>query len=179
MSNDPFASGSEVPPEYGPDAQPASSPTQARQRVQAPAIALIVVGILNLLMALVQVTGTIWIAVAPQQIQKMMEDMQKGNAGAQNPFKDLLGGQGQQQIGGPASVIQNTVLSLLMVLIAVLNLIGGIFMLSLRSYALSIVGAISAAIPCLSCGGCCLFGEVIGIWALVVLVNNDVRSAFQ
>jgi hypothetical protein len=137
------------------------------------------VGILNLLLALTQVAGTIWMAVAPQQIQKMMEDMQKGNAGAPNPLKDMLGGQGQQQIGGPASVIQNTVVSLLMVLIAVLNLLGGIFMLSLRSYAVSVAGAISAAIPCLSCGGCCLFGEVIGIWALIVLLNTEVRSSFH
>ena len=179
MSYDPFASGSEVPPEYGPDAQPASDQTQVRQRVQAPGIALIVVGILNLLMALVQVAGTILIVAAPQQIQKMMEDMQKDNAGAPNPFKGLLGGQGQQQINSPAAVIQNTVLSLLMVLIAALNLLGGIRMLSLRSYALSVAGAISAAIPCISCGGCCLFGEAIGIWALIVLLNNDVRSAFQ
>src|SRR5262245_27729702 len=51
MSYDPFASGSEVPPEYGPDAQPTGDPTQARQCVQAPAIALIVVGILNLFLA--------------------------------------------------------------------------------------------------------------------------------
>lgn len=177
MSFDPYASGPEGSPEYVPSAQPATDTTLARQRVQAPAVALLVVGILNLLLALIQVAGTIWIIVAPAQIEKMMEDIQKDNAGAQNPFKAMLGG--QQQFAGPAAVIQNTVLSVLMVLIVGLNLLGGIRMLSLRSYALSVAGAICAAIPCLSCGGCCLFGEIIGIWALVVLLNPDVRSAFQ
>lgn len=180
MSFDPFASGPEgPPPEHGFTAQPPSEPTFARQRVQAPAIALLVVGILNLFPALIQIAGTVWIAVAPEQIQKMMEDMQKDNAGAQNPFKALLGGQGQAQIGSPASVIQNVVLSFVMVLIVVFNLLGAMRMLSLRSYALSVAGAICAAIPCLSCGGCCLFGEIIGIWALVVLLNPDVRSEFR
>jgi hypothetical protein len=179
MSFDPYASGPEEPPEYVPTAQPAADTTFVQQRVQTPAVALIVVGILNLFMALVQIAGTVWIIVAPEQIQKMMDDIQKDNPGGPNPFKAMLGGQGQQQFGGTASVIQNTILSLLMVLVVALNLFGGIRMLSLRSYPLSVAGAISAAVPCLSCGGCCLFGQIIGIWALVVLLNPDVRSSFQ
>src|SRR5579875_1003847 len=48
MSYDPYAAGSDLPPEYEPVEQPRAF-NQARKRVQAPAIALIVVGILNML----------------------------------------------------------------------------------------------------------------------------------
>lgn len=180
MSFDPFASSSEPPSEYGPPSVPPGDTSHARQRVQAPAIALIIVGILNLLMALVQVGGTILIVAAPEQIQKMMEEMKKDAAASPNPsLKEIFEAQDVRQIGGPASVIQNIMLSLVMVLIVVLNLLGGLCMHALKSYAFSIAGAISAAIPCLSCGGCCCFGEIIGIWALIVLLNEEVRAAFH
>ena len=58
-------------------------------------------------------------------------------------------------------------------------LVGGIRMLSLKNYGLAIVASILAAIPGFSCSGCCGFGAIIGIWALVVLINADVREAFQ
>lgn len=92
--------------------------------------------------------------------------------------------QDQQQNKTPeeekiSSVISNLVLSVLMMAIAILTMLAGFRMRSLRSYALSIVGAISAAIPCLSCGGCCGFGEIIGIWALIVLLNEQVKAAFR
>ena len=34
-------------------------------------------------------------------------------------------------------------------------------------------------VPCVSCAGCCGVGEVIGLWALIVLLSADVRSAFR
>jgi len=57
--------------------------------------------------------------------------------------------------------------------------LGGIRMVKLRSYGLAMTGAIFAAIPFVSPLGCCLIGEVVGIWALVVLFNADVRMAFS
>jgi hypothetical protein len=60
-----------------------------------------------------------------------------------------------------------------------LTMIGGWRMWSLRNYGLAVTGAIVAAIPCVSCAGCCGIGEGIGIWALVVLLNTDVRAAFR
>ncbi|MGH7172428.1 MAG: hypothetical protein ACRELG_19290, partial [Gemmataceae bacterium] len=185
MSFDPFAAGSDLPPDYGPAApSPADRTYYARQRVQAPAIALIVVGILNLLMTLLQVGMTAWIMVTPaQQIQKMMEErldiLEKGGVLPPDIRKKL--GEGWKDPGTAKSqtVIQYTISSLLMVLLTVLTLIGGVRMRSLRSYGLSVAGAISAAIPCITCGGTCCFGEIIGIWALVVLLNPDVKTAFR
>ncbi len=49
----------------------------------------------------------------------------------------------------------------------------------MKSYALALCGAISAAIPCISATACCGLGEGIGIWALVVLLSPDVKSVFR
>jgi hypothetical protein len=65
-------------------------------------------------------------------------------------------------------------------LAAVLPILGGARMRSLRSYGLSVTGAIVAAIPCLSIASCpCFLGLIFGIWALVVLLNPDVKNAFS
>jgi len=40
-----------------------------------------------------------------------------------------------------------------------------------------VLGAILTAIPILS--PCCLLGQIVGIWALVVLFNSDVHAAFK
>lgn len=60
-----------------------------------------------------------------------------------------------------------------------LTMIGGWRMWSLRNYGLALTGAIVTAIPCISCTACCGVGEGVGIWALVVLLNPDVRAAFR
>lgn len=179
MSFDPFAAGSEPPPEYGPAPLPPGGPSEyARQRVQAPAIALIVSGILNLLTALIQVGGTVFIAVVPPgEPQRMMIQALPPE------FAKAMQEQMEQAKADPQtekikSVVSNTIVSILMVIVSVLTLLGGMRMLSLRSYALSIAGAVSAAVPCISCGGLCCFGEIIGIWALIVLLNVEVRAAF-
>jgi hypothetical protein len=62
---------------------------------------------------------------------------------------------------------------------SVLSLIGGICMIRLRGYALSVTGAVATVIPCVTCTACCGVGEGIGIWALVVLMNEEVRAAFR
>jgi uncharacterized protein YacL len=179
MSFDPFAPGSDLPPEYGPAPQPPGDPTYARQRVQAPAIALIVSGVLNILTALIQVGGTVMIAVLPAgEPQRMMIKSLPPK------FAKAMQEQMEQENEDPQtakikSVISNTIGSILTIIVAVLTLLGGMRMLSLRSYALSVAGAISAAIPCISCSGLCCFGEIIGIWALIVLLNAEVRAAFQ
>ena len=39
--------------------------------------------------------------------------------------------------------------------------------------------AVLTAIPCISPASCCLLGEAMGIWALVVLLNQEIRAAFR
>ena len=55
-----------------------------------------------------------------------------------------------------------------------LVLMAGIFMKSLKAYVLCIIGCIASFML----NGCCCIGLPIGIWALVVLVNSDVKAGF-
>ena len=49
-------------------------------------------------------------------------------------------------------------------------------MTRLQGWGLALAGSILAMIPC---GSCCCFTLPFGIWALVVLVNKDVKAGFQ
>jgi hypothetical protein len=175
MSYDPYASGSDIPPEYGPAEPWPRHLAEIKSRVQAPAIALMVVGILNLL-------GVAWgffnvvittLTPANQFHQKMLDLYQ-----AFPQLQAELNKMSPDELKNQAMFVSWGMVTLGLV-IAVLTIAGGVCMLLLKNYALGICGAICAAIPCLSCGGCCLFGEIIGIWALVVLLSTEVRAAFQ
>ncbi|MCC6179361.1 MAG: hypothetical protein IT305_28980 [Chloroflexi bacterium] len=52
----------------------------------------------------------------------------------------------------------------------------GFQMRSLRGWGMSLAGAIVAAVPCLS--PCCILGLPIGIWAILVLIDEPVKQAF-
>jgi hypothetical protein len=53
---------------------------------------------------------------------------------------------------------------------------GALKMKSLTSKGYAMAGAITAMIPC---SGCCLLGLPFGIWALVVLSDAEVSTAFE
>ncbi|MDA1015192.1 MAG: DUF4339 domain-containing protein [Planctomycetota bacterium] len=57
-----------------------------------------------------------------------------------------------------------------------LILIGAINLHLTKSYGLAMTGAILSLIPCIT--SCCIGGIPIGIWALVVLNDPDVRDSF-
>jgi len=54
---------------------------------------------------------------------------------------------------------------------------GALQMKSLQSHGWAMTSAILAMVPCLS--PCCLLGLPIGIWALVVILSPEVKSAFR
>ena len=54
---------------------------------------------------------------------------------------------------------------------------GGMQMKALQNYPLVMAASILAIVPCLS--PCCLLGLPIGIWALVILLKPEVKSAFH
>jgi hypothetical protein len=68
-------------------------------------------------------------------------------------------------------------LNLLALILGVLTLLAGIKMLQRRSYGLVMTGVILGMLPCLS--PCCCTGLPFGIWALVVLSNPEVRNSFR
>ncbi len=174
MSYDPYAAGSDLPPEYEPVEQPRAF-NQARKRVQAPAIALIVVGILNMLWVGWTFFNVGMMTLTPaNQFHKQMLDLYQSFPQMQAEMSKRSPDELKTQ-----SLFIGWAWVALGLLSTVLVLAGGIRMLSLKNYALGIAGAVSAALPCLTCGGCCLFGEIIGIWALIVLINPEVREAFH
>ena len=79
----------------------------------------------------------------------------------------------QPQFGIGISLAQNAI----GIGLAILVLMGGIKMNKLESYSLAMAASIIAVIPCFS--PCCLLGIPIGIWALVVLNDPNVKSAFK
>lgn len=72
--------------------------------------------------------------------------------------------------------IQMAIFGTLGMTLDILILVGALRMGSLRGRTLAMVGAICAIIPANSC--CCI-GLPLGIWALIVLMNPDVKAAFE
>lgn len=71
----------------------------------------------------------------------------------------------------------NLPLNMLALGMSVLTLMAGIRMLQRRSRGLVMAGVIIGMLPCLS--ACCCTGLPFGIWALVVLSNEEVRKSFR
>jgi hypothetical protein len=66
--------------------------------------------------------------------------------------------------------------SIMGILIGGLIFFGAMKMRQLNNWGLALASSILAMIPCLS--PCCCLGLPIGIWALVVLLDNNVKASF-
>jgi hypothetical protein len=154
---------------------PAPAPSSsAAERTNLPGIFLLIVGILNVLGAgyfilsgingMSQAKQVENAPLTPEQ-KKAKEDLEKMGWSMEKAVRSFSGG-----------FIAAGVIGLLC---AALTIVGGIKMRSLQSRGLALTGAIVAMIPCISATGCCGVGEGIGIWALVVLMNAEVKAAFR
>jgi hypothetical protein len=171
MSFDPYAPEPQQP---SPDPLAPASSDAVRQRVQLPAIALIVIGVLNILLAVVCIGyGFVAAAVPPDQVEQAMEKSygkqweaakQQGWTidGILNIYRYGCPGLGGVEVVG-----------------SLLAIFAGARMLALKSYGLALMGAVITAVPCISPSACCGVGMGVGLWALVVLLQPDVRSAFR
>lgn len=183
MSNDAFGPASDLPPSRPPDpfgypgdvppAGPAVSEA-VRARVQAPAVALIIVGVLNLLLGLASgfygyQAGSVPEAIVEQELQTKNPAQYKQLKDLGWSIRDFLNFYFYGGIAGAG-------FGLLTALLAVL---AGVRMLALKSYGLAMFASVLVAIPVISCTGCCGLGEGIGIWSVVVLMNEEVKAAFR
>ena len=129
----------------------------AAAKVNAPAIALMAtagIGIaLQLLSLVLHVLGT-GINMASMA----------GNAEVPDAVANMM--------GGTLGVIG----SIMGILIGGLIFFGAMKMRQLNSWGLALAASILAMIPCLS--PCCCLGLPIGIWALIVLFDNNVKASF-
>ena len=121
-----------------------------------PAIGLIVVGALNLLSGLVLILGRLVSIVKGRDPVITDED---------------------RRLGYMIAIIFFPIVSLISIAASPIIIFGGIQMLRARKYSIALWAAVLALIPLTSV--CCIPGIPIGIWALIVLRNPEVRAAFE
>jgi GYF domain 2 len=159
------APASGVPP---PMTRSIGSREKALERVKAPAVALMVVSILNIILALWNLLQLIFSSPNLQQVNSELEQL--NNPQIQQFVQKML-----HLMYGPLG-IANVFVELA---ISVLILVGAIKMKSLQSYEFAMAAAAMALVPCLT--PCCgyLLGIAFGIWALVILRKPEVKSHFS
>jgi hypothetical protein len=136
---------------------PPSGPTAAAGKVKAPAVSLIVFNALSLVYALLCYP-------ALGAIRDLLAEEGKRDADALTALKFW---------GGPWMEWSLAVCAVL----SIAGLLGGAQMLRLRGYGLAMAGVVATLVNLASC--CCLVNIGLGIWALVVLLDDDVRNAFR
>jgi hypothetical protein len=151
------------PDSYGPE------PSAAAGRANAPGIFLIVTGILNLLVALGCGGFAVMFAAMPSQMLEQAMEQQSPEQRRQMEEQGI----GPQQLRN-IYVYGGGIPGVLGLLTAPITLFGGIQMCRLRGYGLAVFGAVLALFS-----GCCVVGQAAGIWALVVLMDPDVKAAFR
>lgn len=140
---------------------PGISESAIDEKMKVPAIGIITTGALGALLSLAGVIATLSgsnkVAELPPGLPPEAAGLLKSYLSAIEPF--------------------NLPLNLLALILSSLTLVAGIKMLQRRSYGLVMAGVIIGMIPCLS--GCCCTGLPFGIWALIVLSNEEVRKSFH
>lgn len=140
---------------------PGISESAIDEKIKVPAIGIITTGALGALVSLVGVvtalSGSNKNTELPPGLPPETAGLLKSYLSAMEPF--------------------NLPLNLLALILSSLTLVAGIKMLQRRSYGLVMAGVIIGMIPCLS--GCCCTGLPFGIWALIVLSNEEVRKSFH
>jgi hypothetical protein len=145
---------------------------KARAKVATPALLLMLSGLVGLLLEV----GALGLAIAaPTVVYDFMVNMVKNQPQGPERDRQLKDMEAQKQgmmLNSPmnfGSIAVGMVLNLLTV-------VGGIKMRSLSGFGLAMTGSITGIVPM---GGCCCLTLPFGIWALVVLVNPDVKAGFE
>jgi predicted Zn finger-like uncharacterized protein len=138
---------------------------RALNSLKAPAILLIVTGVLGILVNIFQIGFVALAKPAPPPPVV-------ANGVKPNPMDDLLR-EIQKNQAGPLPIV----LGVVFLVISSIVVLGGIAMLRGRGYGLSTAGTILAMVNLGNC--CCILGLPFGIWSLVVLLNEDVKNAFE
>jgi phage FluMu protein Com len=132
----------------------------AADRVSGPATALTVVAWLNLILSLLLIVCAIVILAAGPHFGGKHQIWPPPNQG------DLTFQAISWLVSGPIAIA-----------VSIFLLIGAAKMRRLESYGLALATAIIAVVPCTA--PCCIVGMGFGIWALVVLCDANVKSAFR
>lgn len=145
-----------APPVYGGGG---GSRQGALNRVKGPAISLMVVAGLTFVLQVISILANL-LGLSFMGTQDMSQ---------------LEGMEGMEWLAPLLSGGVAIVFGILVLAIAALIFFGALKMKSLESYGLAMTATILSMIPCFSF--CCI-GIPFGIWALVVLLNDEVKAAF-
>ncbi len=169
------------PPSYSPPPPPMSPPPawappptgggggDAARKVSGPAIALMVLGALDIVGALLGLVSALFMKGLFPGMGGLPPGMDTGQLPPELMRWIEMSSSGAFQI--VSAVIQLG--------IGAIIIFAGLMMKGLKSWGLALCGAILAVIPCLHGCPCCLLGLGFGIWALVVLFKPEVKAAFS
>lgn len=137
----------------------------AADRLKLPAIFLIILGLLSLFAA-VTILALIW--MSPDVMMKDQYELMKQFFPNQPlpPYEEWLEDQQKTATG----------INILRIIMSILMTVGAMKMKSVEGYGLAMTSAIIACIPL--CPNECCCATPFGIWAVVVLLNADVKRAF-
>lgn len=89
----------------------------------------------------------------------------------------VLGG-GSSAMSGVLGGVLGSIMYIVWALLQGVVIFGGVKMKAMQGWGIAVAGAVVALLPCTN-WICCLLGMPIGIWALVVLMNDEVKRSFQ
>jgi len=144
----------------------------ARAKVSTPGLLLLLSGLLGVVIMIA------WLGVmftAPTLMYDTFVDFIKNQPQSpeqQRQLKDMEAQKDQMRLDSPLNIASAAV----GFVVNLLTVIGAFMMRSLKGYGLAMTGAIAGIVPM---GGCCCLTLPFGIWALVVLVNADVKAGFK
>ena len=144
----------------------------ARRKTALPGLLLIMSG---LLCVLIELSMLGLMATKPTFFYEQMVGWVKNaippGAEQQKQLDELKKNEDALRIDKPVNMIS----TLIGLVLNLLSITGGFAMRSGSGYGLALTGAITAIIPF---GGCCCVTMPVGIWALIVLLNRDVKEGF-
>ena len=137
-----------------------------RARIIAPAVGLLVVAIFSVLFTFLNLFANVfnrWFLqmaensnLPPEKLDGIREGIARGDFGTVHYVAAVL----------------NACAALVIVL-------GALRMMKQQSYGLAVTASILAMVPCVGTSiCCCVIGLPIGLWALIVLMQSDVKAAF-
>jgi hypothetical protein len=165
---------SNAPPPDNADFEP------ARQLTNLPGIVLFISGLLSALLALyLLIAGIQIMLMTPDKYEDLIRESVKNYPSVTRYLDEQLSEPGAIDSFKSGTTLSSIVWGGVSFVVGVLVCFGGLMMRRLRAYGVAVTAAFVAVVPCLSCTSCCGFGEVAGIWALIVLLHPEVRSAFR
>jgi hypothetical protein len=142
----------------------------ARNQVKGPAMGLLATAVIGFVVQIILIVLTF---TAPTLFSGFLQNMQ-GQAKTQRE-RDQLNEAMQQLQQGPS--VLDILAHVVALVVGGVILYGALKMKELESFGLAVTASVLAMLPWIS--PCCCIGLPMGIWSLVVLLNERVKSEFH